>query len=179
MDSETMFVASNTDLIADSDVESDRVSTLADGVFRTLRHADTGLTGDVAATMEGQLGDEALHTISDDIIVEHIDEVLLLLIAVHNGACGKVLLQDIRRLFGADLSPGTVYPHLKSLADEGVLEVRELARRKVYELSDTETVVSRVDAVVGQLLTFSLVLKAATTECKAPEAQSHRSETNE
>lgn len=175
--SEITFTISDVDSMLESDVGSDHANTLDDGIPH--RYTDTALTDDAVATMEGWLDDDYLHTISDEIVAEHIDEVLLLLITVRDGACGKELLQDIRRLFGTDLSPGTVYPHLKNLADEGVLEVRELTKRKVYRQSDTETAVSRVDQVADQLLTFSLVLKAAMTDCKARQSQSQRSETNE
>lgn len=39
--------------------------------------------------MDGWLDNDQLHTISDAIVTEHIDEILLLLITVRDGACGK------------------------------------------------------------------------------------------
>jgi len=145
------------------------------------RYTDTPLTDDAVATIDGWLDNDQLHTISDEIITEHIDAILLLLIAVRDGACGKELLQDIRRLFGTDLSPGTVYPHLRNLADDGILEMQKLSKRKVYRLPDPDAAFTRVDHVADQLLLFSFVLKAALTDCKTNQSQSqfHRSETDE
>ena len=145
------------------------------------RYTDTPLTDDAVATRDGRLDNDQLHTISDEIITEHIDAILLLLIAVRDGACGKDLLQDIRRLFGTDLSPGTVYPHLSSLADDGILEMQKLSKRKVYRLSDPDAALTRVDHAADQLLLFSVVLKRVLTDCSAnqSQSQSHRSETDE
>jgi DNA-binding transcriptional ArsR family regulator len=145
------------------------------------RYTDTPLTDDAVATIDGWLDNDQLHTISDEIVTEHIDAVLPLLIALRDGACGKELLQDIRRLFGTDLSPGTVYPHLSDLADDGILEMQKLSKRKVYRLSDPDAALTRVDHAADQLLLFSFVLKRALTDCNAnqSQSQSHRSETDE
>lgn len=144
-------------------------------------HAETPLTGNAGAAKDRELDHSQLHTISDEIVTEYIDEILLLLIAARDGACGKELLQDIRQLFGTDLSPGTVYPHLSNLADNGVLEMKKLARKKVYYIPDFENLLTRIDHMANQLLSFSLVLKSTVTSCSAnqPQSQSHRSETNE
>ena len=145
------------------------------------RYTDTPLTDDAVGTIDGWLDNNQLHTISDEIVTERIDEILLLLIAVRDGACGKELLRDIRRLFGTDLSPGTVYPHLNDLADDGILEMQKLSKRKVYRLSDPDAALTRVDHAADQLLLFSFVLKAALTGCNAnqSQSQSHWSETDE
>ena len=145
------------------------------------RYTDTPLTDDAVGTIDGWLDNNQLHTISDEIVTERIDEILLLLIAVRDGACGKELLRDIRRLFGTDLSPGTVYPHLNDLADDGILEMQKLSKRKVYGLSDPDAALTRVDHAADQLLLFSFVLKAALTGCNAnqSQSQSHWSETDE
>jgi DNA-binding transcriptional ArsR family regulator len=135
------------------------------------RYTDTPLTDDAVATRDGWLDNDQLHTISDEIVTEHIDAILLLLIAVRDGACGKELLQDIRRLFGTDLSPGTVYPHLSELADDGILEMQKLSKRKKYLLSNPDKALHRVEHAADQLLVFSLVLKAAVAD-KANQSQS-------
>lgn len=176
--SEISFIELDADSVMEFDtIESDHTDYLTDD-SGSKRYTDTPLTDDAVTTMEGWLDNDHLHTISDDIVAEHVDEILLLLVSIRGRACGKELLQDIRRLFGSDLSPGTVYPHLKTLADEGVLEVSELTKRKVYRLSDTETAISRVETVVDQLLTLSLVLKAAMADCKVRQSLSEK-ETNE
>jgi DNA-binding transcriptional ArsR family regulator len=172
------FAVTDLESVIESDGASDHADQPSDE-GATQRYTDTPLTDDEVATMDGWLDNDQLHTISDAIVTEHIDEILLLLITVRDGACGKELLQDLRRLFGADLSPGTVYPHLNDLAVEGILEVQKLSKRKVYRLSDPEGAFTRVDHLVDQLLLFSLVLKAVRTDCKARQSQSQGRETND
>lgn len=130
-------------------------------------YPDAAPTDEAVVTIEGWLDENGscLHESTDDIIVAQLDEILLLLIAVRDGGCGKELLQDLRRLFGADLSPGTVYPHLNNLAERDVLEVRELSKRKVYRLADTEAALDTIESAVNQLFTLSLVLKVLTMNC--------------
>ncbi|MFB6119382.1 PadR family transcriptional regulator [Halosegnis sp.] len=143
------------------------------------RYTDAPLTDDMIAALDGWLDNDRLHTISDKIVTEHVDTILLLLIAVRDGACGKELLQDIRRLFGTDLSPGTVYPHLNDLADNGLLEMQKLSKRKIYSLSDPDAALARIDHAADQLLLFAFVLKSGLTDCNAEQSQSHRSESDE
>ncbi|MDL0132828.1 gas vesicle transcriptional activator GvpE [Halobacterium salinarum] len=128
-------------------------------------YTDTPLTGDDLPLLEAWLDDAQLHGVGDDIIAEYIDEVLLVLITVRGGACGKELLQDVRRLFGADVSPGTMYPHLKQLADAGLLEMSELTKRKVYRVADAQAAIEHVDSVVLQLLTFAVGLQTIMADC--------------
>ena len=170
---------SDLESVIESDSESDHIDQPHDE-GSAQRYTDTPLTDDAVATTDGWLDDDQLHMISDDIVTDHIDEILLLLIAVRDGACGKELLQDIRRLFGADLSPGTVYPHLSDLADDGNLEMQKFSKRKVYRLSDSDAAISRIDHVADQLLLFSLVLKAMTDgKTNQSQSQPQWSETNE
>lgn len=143
------------------------------------QYVDSLLTDDAVTTMEGWLDDGYLHTISEKTVITELDDILLLLIAVRGEACGKELLHDIRRLFGADLSPGTVYPHLTDLADEDLLAMTEQKTRKVYWISDIEDTFDRVESTVNRTLTLSLVLKALLIDCKPPDSQLQRSEMNE
>jgi DNA-binding transcriptional ArsR family regulator len=145
------------------------------------RYTDTPLTDDAVGTIDGWLDNNQLHTISDEIVTEHIDAILLLLIAVRDGTCGKELLQDIRRLFETDLSPGTVCRNLSGLADDGILDMQKLSKRKVYCLSDPGAALTRVDHAADQLLLFSFVFRRVLTDCNAnqSQSQSHRSETDE
>ncbi len=143
------------------------------------QHVDTALTDDAVTTMKSWLDEDYLHSISEKNIIAELDDILVLLIAVRNGACGKELLQDLRRLFGADLSPGTVYPHLTGLADEGMLAMSELKTRKVYRIADTEAAFDQVEPAVNRFLTFAIVLKALLIHCKPPESQPQQGETDE
>lgn len=127
---------------------------------------------DGTATDDSAAGD-GLHEVCDEVVLVYLDEILLLLIASRDGACGKQLLGDVRRLFGTELSPGTVYPHLNDLAEAGVVEVSELTRRKVYTLADPETELAAVDRRINRLLVFALLVKrlsVASADRAAPEA---------
>lgn len=179
-DAATSAPASNLESVIES-VDWSDYEDQPDDERATHRHTDTLLTDDAIKidTIDALLDDNQLNRISDEIVTEHIDEILLPLIAVHDGACGKKLLQDIRRVFGTDLSPGTVYPHLTQLADDGILEMKKLSKRKVYTLADPDAALAQADHVVDQLLLFSFVLKTVLTDCNGNRSQSHRSETNE
>lgn len=160
------------------DTVNDRSSPQTD-TGSPQRYSDAALTDDAVVTMDGWLDEEYLHDSSDEIIVAQLDEILLLLIAVRDGGCGKELLQDLRRLFGTDLSPGTVYPHLNDLEEEDALEMCELSKRKVYRLADTDAALARVESTVNQLFTVSLVLKALAINCEARHSRSHEPHTDE
>jgi DNA-binding PadR family transcriptional regulator len=133
-----------------------------DEMFR--RHADT------------VLDEKHVLDIDNEITLAQLDELLVLLIAVRNGGCGKVLRKDMRRLFGSDLSPGTVYPHLNDLAEEGVLEVKELPKRKIFRISDEETAFRAVESAMNQLLTVSFVLKSLMADWNPDHPDTHRGE---
>lgn len=180
LDSDTEISVSNLKSEIDSNIELPLADQPHDE--RSAQHyTDTGLADDAAATLDKWIDNVQIHTVSDEIVTEHIDEILLLLIAVRGGACGKELLQDIRRLFGADLSPGTVYPHLTDLADDDILEMQNLSKRKLYQLSDSGAMSTRVDHAADEFLLFSLVLKSVLNEYETNQSQSQssRSETDE
>lgn len=145
----------------------------------STQYVDSQLTDASVATMENYLDDNYLHTISEKAVIAQLDDLLLMLIAVREEACGKELLQDLRRLFGADLSPGTVYPHLTDLADEGLLEMTDLKARKVYQIDNRKAGVDRVETNVNRMIMLSLVLKALLIDGKSSDSQQQRGETNE
>lgn len=137
----------------------------------TQKYTDSPLTENDISTMDGWLEDDYLQDINDDLITNHLDEILILLVSIRGRACGKELLQDLRRIFGTDLSVGTVYPHLNSLADEDILEISQLPKRKVYCLKDREETVSKVENKADELFIFTLVLKAMILDQKLGECE--------
>ncbi|WP_220132509.1 helix-turn-helix transcriptional regulator [Natronomonas sp. LN261] len=137
------------------------------------QYTETRLSEDAVSTMSGWLDNGYLQSIEKKQAIAQLDETMLLLIAIRGEASGKELRQDLNRLFGADLSPGTVYPHLIDLADDDLLKMTELAKRKVYRISETEAVLDRVSSDVNRLLTFSIVLKLLMIEYKSRDTQSH------
>ena len=94
------------------------------------------------------------------LIKENLDEILLMLIALHEETHGKELLSDLTHLFGAQLSPGTVYPSLHNLEDEDVLSMHAKVRTKEYSIADEEFVRATVERTMVQHLAFGLLLYA-------------------
>lgn len=94
------------------------------------------------------------------IIKENLDEILLMLIALHGETHGKELLSDLTHLFDAQLSPGTVYPSLHTLEEDDVLSMHAKVRTKEYAIADEEFVRATVERTMVQHLAFGLLLYA-------------------
>ena len=92
------------------------------------------------------------------IIKENLEEILLMLIALHGETHGKELLSDLTHLFDAQLSPGTVYPCLHQLEEEGLLSMHKKVRTKEYSIEDEDVVRSTVERAMVQHLAFGLLL---------------------
>jgi len=48
---------------------------------------------------------------------------------------GYKIIADLHKIFGVLLSPGTLYPLLYRLESEKLLKVKEIKRRKLYDLT--------------------------------------------
>ncbi|MEZ3164920.1 PadR family transcriptional regulator [Halorubrum sp. RMP-47] len=129
------------------------------------KYVETEIDDSAARCCDGWVGDGALRSISDDHVLAELDEILLLLIAVREEAIGKELSDDLNRMFGTAFSPGTVYPRLSELADEGILEVSNLPKRKVYSISDEEAICDETRSKIDRLLVFSATLRSLLVEC--------------
>ncbi len=92
------------------------------------------------------------------IIKENLDEILLMLIALHDETHGKELLSDLTHLFGAQLSPGTVYPSLHRLEEDDVLSMHAKVRTKEYSIADEDVARATVERAMVQHLAFGLLL---------------------
>lgn len=72
----------------------------------------------------------------EELVKASLDELLIALITIREGSThGKGLMDDLAQSFGVTLSPGTVYPRLNELDEQGVLEKQELVRTKEYRIS--------------------------------------------
>ncbi|WP_226480583.1 helix-turn-helix transcriptional regulator [Natrinema amylolyticum] len=91
---------------------------------------------------------------------ENLEELLLMLIALHGETHGKELISDLNHLFGARLSPGTVYPNLHNLEEADVLSMHAQVRTKEYAIADEEYVRATVEQTMVQHLAFGLLLYA-------------------
>ncbi|WP_222916805.1 helix-turn-helix transcriptional regulator [Natrinema sp. SYSU A 869] len=92
---------------------------------------------------------------------ENLEEVLLVLITLHEETHGKELISDLTHLFDAQLSPGTVYPSLHDLEEDDVLSMHAKVRTKEYSIADEEYVHATVEQAMVQHLAFGLLLYAA------------------
>lgn len=97
-------------------------------------------------------------SLNDRLVKAYLDEVLLVLISAREGACGQDLIQDLYRL-GCGLSPGTIYPHLHELSDDGILDMHEQRCTKQFEIADHGEVTEIVNDTLEDLESlFSLLL---------------------
>lgn len=94
-----------------------------------------------------------------------LDEILLLLVALRSsGTHGKGLMEDLAAVFDTHISPGTLYPQLHELENEGLLRVQELVRTKEYRVHDDEALAERVTAAMEQHLVMGFFFRAALAE---------------
>ena len=96
----------------------------------------------------------------DALVKENLDELLLMLIALHEETHGDELLTDLECVFDAQLSPGTVYPRLHELEDHGVLSMHAKVRTKEYSIDDADYVRDTVEGTMMQHLAFGMLLYA-------------------
>ncbi|TYL38415.1 PadR family transcriptional regulator [Natronococcus pandeyae] len=128
--------------------------------------SDTDLesTDDVDRTINGLCNqvDDALPVgefqFDEAIVKENLEDILLLLVALHDGTHGKQLLSDLSRIFETELSPGTVYPCLHDLEERGVLTMHAKVQTKEYSIEDEEYVRAAVERTMVQHLAFGLLL---------------------
>lgn len=96
--------------------------------------------------------------LDESIIKDNLDEVLLMLIALHGEAHGKELLSNLADFFGVQLSPGTVYPALHKLEEEDVLSMHAKVRTKEYSIADENLARATLERAMVQHLAFGLLL---------------------
>lgn len=119
------------------------------------------LLSETADTIHG--GDE-LH-VDDGLVKQSLSELLVLLVGLRqNDAHGKGVMNDLNRFFGTQLSPGTVYPALHDLEEEGLLEVRELVQTKEYFVDDETAVQESLREAMTQHLAMGFLFQRALEE---------------
>lgn len=103
--------------------------------------------------------------IDDGLIKQSLPELLVVLVGLReNETHGKGIMEDLSRFFGAKLSPGTVYPTLHDLEEEGVLQMRELIQTKEYAVDDAEAAREALQNAMGQHLALGLLFHRAIEE---------------
>jgi DNA-binding PadR family transcriptional regulator len=116
------------------------------------------------------LFDDGTPSIDDGLVKESLPELLMLLVGLREGDThGKGVMEDLNRFFGAQLSPGTVYPLLHDLEEEGFLEMRELVQTKEYAIDDADAVRDELREAMTQHLALGMVFHRALDEFDTDE----------
>ena len=147
-----------------------------ESLVKDLNESRSPSTGDPAARTES-LVEETTQTmfdgsgpdIDDGLIKQSLPELLVVLVGLRsNETHGKGIMEDLSRFFNAKLSPGTVYPTLHDLEEEGVLEMRELIQTKEYEIDDADAAREALQGAMGQHLALGLLFQRAIEELDEP-----------
>ena len=100
--------------------------------------------------------------VEDGLVTQSLEEILLAMIAIADGGThGTGLMDELESQFGAELSPGTVYPRLHELDADGTLQVHELVQTKQYGIADSTAAEERIAESAHQHLAVGLFLHAA------------------
>lgn len=118
----------------------------------------------VLSSVRETLAVDASFPFDDETVKQNLDEILVALIALRDGTHGKALIDDLSRLFDAELSPGTVYPRLHDIESEGLLSMHELVRTKEYSIADSGTARDRIERVMYHHLALGLFLHDSLDE---------------
>lgn len=115
--------------------------------------------------LEGTLSPDAEFRFDKGVVKQSLDELLVVLIALRSrDANGKMLMDDLEQLFDSQLSPGSVYPRLHRMADDGLLEMFELVQSKEYRVEDTEQAAAMAAEAARQHLAVGAFLHAAASD---------------
>lgn len=103
--------------------------------------------------------------LDESVVKGNLDAILLALVTTQSSNThGKGLMETLATAFDAEFSPGTVYPCLHDLEDEGCLETRELVRTKEYAVDDSELSADRIQQAARQHLLIGAFLDRVASE---------------
>ncbi len=88
-----------------------------------------------------------------------LDEILLMLISLKEGASGKELMNELNKYFGLDLSSSIVYPALHRLEERSFLTMKEGIKTKQYRIKDAEMVQERIHSKLKEIYGAYVILK--------------------
>jgi hypothetical protein len=157
---------SPTEVGTETDSESISVETLREELQGIEDPKDSGTAvAETVSDVEASLFGSEQFTYEETHIKSSLDELLISLVALRDADThGKQLLDDLGEQFDTMLSPGTVYPRLHELCEEGLLDQRELVKTKEYVLDDPEDARSKVAAAARQHLALGMMFRAALEE---------------
>lgn len=83
--------------------------------------------------------------IDDEKTKSSLAELLIASVAVtETRPHGKLLIEELSDTLDTSVSPGTLYPELHGLSDDGILTQHELVHTKVYSIDDSATARERL-----------------------------------
>lgn len=107
---------------------------------------------------------------------QYLDELIIAILFRCEEANGMDIIREFTHLFGVQFSPGTVYPHLHSLEEEGVLERRERVRTKEYRIDDEQAARENLASAVSQLSCLGTFLSTARNDSEDADGEQRRPE---
>ena len=157
---------SPTEIGTETDSESISVETLREELQGIENPEESGTAvAETVSEVEASLFGSEQFTYEETHIKSSLDELLVSLVALRAADThGKQLLDDLGEEFDTMLSPGTVYPRLHELCEEGLLDQRELVKTKEYVLDDSGDARSAVAAAARQHLALGMMFRAALEE---------------
>jgi hypothetical protein len=149
-------------LVDSSDENSSvTVSRLQSEMSTSTKQEDTTTVTEIVNEVETRLFEGGFE-FGEAHVKSSMDELLLSIVALRSSDThGKQLLDDLGQEFDTMLSPGTVYPRLHDLCDEGVLEKQNLVSTKEYTIDDADTAHTQIAEAAHQHLALGMVLRAA------------------
>lgn len=105
---------------------------------------------------------------------EYLDELIIAILFRCEEANGMDIIREFTHQFGVQFSPGTVYPHLHSLEEEGILARRECVQTKEYRVDDSDAAREYLTSVLSQLTCVEAFLAGTARPTEAGDEPSHR-----
>ena len=114
--------------------------------------------------------DEGRLAFDEGLVKQSLPELLTALVELRTSEThGKGVMDDLEEFFGVDLSPGTVYPVLHDLEEEGMLSMHELVQTKEYSVEDPKATAEMLRRTMGQHLALGLVFRRALEDLEADD----------
>ena len=108
--------------------------------------------------------------VDEGLVKQSLPELLTALVELRTSEThGKGVMDDLEEFFGVDLSPGTVYPVLHDLEEEGLLSMHELVQTKEYSVEDPKATAEMLRRTMGQHLALGLVFRRALEDLEADD----------
>lgn len=100
---------------------------------------------------------------------KYLDELIIGILFRSGETNGMEIIRTFADIFGVQFSPGTVYPHLHSLEEEGVLACRESVQTKEYYVDDDAAGREYISSIMEQMVCMSGFLGSSTRDIEERE----------